>query len=283
MNIDKSKYLQTEIPDELSNTIEHAISDSRLEAYGIVKRKGHLKTVIAFAACFMLCFVVLINTSEAFAKGISNIPIVNTVAKYFDFKHEEKEDKVKVVNITYPELKDIGNEKLQDKVNIKISKFVNDVVNECEERAEEYYCAYISTGGMKEEYIPYDIVVDYEIKSCNENYLSFVVYAYEKGASHYQIQKYYNLDLKGEITLSIKDILGTGYVEIIKKNVEQESKGWDKQIRKLMWDNVDYYEILNDDSNFYIDDSGKVYVVFNKYEIAAGAAGIIDVYVGKMY
>lgn len=283
MKVDETKYSQTEIPSELNDIIQKAIDDGKYARYNEIKKKITVRTSGAFAACIFLCFVVLVNTSETFAEGISNIPVINKIGEFFCINHEEKQDEYKLLYVTYPELKDIDNEALQKKVNLEISRYVNDIVADYETRAEAYYNAYIATGGEKENYIPYDIVIDYDIKSCNDDYVSFVISATEKSASHYDVLKYYNLDLKEGSVLSIKDVLGTNYVEIIENAVLTESESWDEQRKSLMWEDVDYSEIVNDTSNFYIDELGQVYIVFNKYEIAAGAAGVIEVKVGNVY
>lgn len=280
MKVDKKKYEKLELPENLSELVDNAIQDGKRESYIQIQKKIRVRNAIAVAACMMLCFVVLINTSESFAEGIRSIPVISKIGEYFDFKHKEENDEYKLLNVSYPELKNIENKKLQNKVNNEIAKFVNEVVGEYECHAKERYDAILATGGSEEDFIPFDIVIDYEIKCCNERFISFVVYGWEMTASYYSVQKYYTIDLEEGVELTIRDVLGNDYVNIVENAVKNESKNWDIQRRELLWDNIDYAEILNDESNYYIDEQGQVYVVFNKYEIAAGAAGIIEVRVG---
>ena len=50
----------------------------------------------------------------------------------------------------------------------------------------------------------------------------------------------------------------------------------------LPFDDVDLEALLEEKEDFYLQEDGTVVVVFDKYEIAAGAAGVLEFPIGKL-
>ena len=77
----------------------------------------------------------------------------------------------------------------------------------------------METGGTLDEWAEHNIkiTVDYEIKQQNDDYLSFVVRGTENWTNAYSESKYYNLDLNTGKTVTLKDMLGSDYVELANK------------------------------------------------------------------
>ena len=68
-------YQDTEIPKELSAMVEGLIQEDRK------KRRGRkviyiMKRCAAAAAAFVIVFTAGLNTSQAFAEGAANIPVI---------------------------------------------------------------------------------------------------------------------------------------------------------------------------------------------------------------
>ena len=50
----------------------------------------------------------------------------------------------------------------------------------------------------------------------------------------------------------------------------------DKDEKYIFFDDISIYDLINENRSFYINEEGKIVVVFDKYEIACGAAGVLE-------
>ena len=124
------------------------------------------------------------------------------------YKRQEYEyaDEAKYVNVKVPQLNNTGNSELEKRVNREIAKMINQEVEASKKRAEEEYNAYILTGGDPKNFIPYDIVIDYEVKCLDEHYVSFVISENETRATGYYEMFYYNIDLDTGKDITLKEL-----------------------------------------------------------------------------
>ncbi|MFY9379785.1 MAG: RsiV family protein, partial [Acutalibacteraceae bacterium] len=149
-------------------------------------------------------------------------------------------------------------------------------------RAEEYFEAFVTIGGREEDFIPIEVEFDYEIKSSNDKYVSFLITKFETLASAYQEQYFYNIDLENGRILTLKDCFGPDYKNIVTHEVNKGISNLDKDMNFYLFKDVDIKDLITTDSAFYINEDNEIIVVFNKYEIAAGAAGMFEFPVGKI-
>ena len=82
----------------------------------------------------------------------------------------------------------------------------------------------METGGTLDEWAEHNIkiTVDYEIKQQNDDYLSFVVRGTENWTNAYSESKYYNLDLNTGKIVTLKDMLGSDYIELANKSIREQ-------------------------------------------------------------
>ena len=73
----------------------------------------------------------------------------------------------------------------------------------------------------------------------------------------------------------------SNYKKIIADEVQKQINTWDDEKKFYLWEDLDLEDLINEDTQFYINDKDQVVVFFNKYELGAGAMGtpefIIDV------
>ena len=86
-------YQDTEIPKELSAMVEGLIQEDRK------KRRGRkviymMKRCAAAAAAFVIVFTAGLNTSQAFAEGAANIPVIGAIARVLTIRsyHQDEGD-----------------------------------------------------------------------------------------------------------------------------------------------------------------------------------------------
>lgn len=175
-------------------------------------------------------------------------------------------------------VKKSSEERIAD-LNREIEKRCEQYTEEAKQRAEEYHQAFLETGGTEEEWKEHDIniTVDYEVKCENEKYLSFVVYGTENWSSAYTTAYYYNLDSNTLQDVTLEDMFGPRYVELINEQIKTQMKEREaKGDESFFGPEMGGFESISDETNFYINEDGKVVITFEKYEIAPGYMGIVE-------
>ena len=149
---------------------------------------------------------------------------------------------------------------------------------------EEYKSAFIQTGGTEEEFKAKNIVVDvsYDVKSESANHLSMILNANENLVNAHNVSYFYNINLNTGENISLKDILGEDYINIANESIKSQIENQIKTDENVSYfgygdnANIDGFEAITDETNFYINENGNPVVVFEKYEIATGFMGKVE-------
>lgn len=271
--MNKSKYDKLEIPKELSSVVDDAIETGLKSERKKIKI---YKRVIGIAAVIVITFVLPINIIPSYAKAVQEIPIIGEIAKIFTFREYHFEDEIKYVDVKIPEFVYKGKSGLEKRVNQEISKIINEEAKNAEKHAKEYYDAFVATGGNPKEFMPIGINIDYDIKNITEEVASFVITKNETLASAYFVEYFYNIDMKSGRYLTLKDWLGNDYKEKVVQNIKNTISSWSQEQKELLFKDVNIEDLINENTNFYINEQNQAVVVFEKYEVAAGAAGRLE-------
>lgn len=270
--VDTSKYREIEIPETLDSVVREAIE----EGLQSKRRRNMLGRAACFAAAFVLCFVSLLNLSPVFAEAVYSIPVLGDLCRILTFQEYRFEDEIKYIDAEIPQIENTGKTDLEKRVNLEIQKIVNDYLRDGEARAKEYYEAFVATGGTPEDFVPVGITIDYEIKHISPRYASFVISEYETNFSSYASYVYYNIDLESGRILTLKDWYGNDYRQIVADSISETIAGWDDQQKAMLWDDLSVIDLISENTDFYLNESGQVVVVFEKYEAACGSAGALE-------
>ena len=271
--MNKSKYDKLEIPKELSSVVNDAIETGLKEES---KRTKAYKRIIGIAAVIIMAFILPLNTIPSYAKAVSQIPIIGELAKIFTFREYHFEDEIKYIDAKIPKFTYVGKSDLEKRVNKEISKIVNEELKNAENNAKEYYEAFIETGGNPKEFMPIGINIDYEIKSITEKQVSFVITKSETFSSAYFVAYYYNIDMESGRYMALRDLLGNDYKKIVAQSIENTISNWDQEKKELLFEDINIEDLIDENTNFYINEQGQVVVAFDKYEIAVGSAGRLE-------
>lgn len=262
----KDSYEKIQIPEELPFSVAAALRKK-------AKKRNWVKYVSACACVFIGLFAAT-NLSPTFADTAADIPVISSICKIFTLEHYKYQDNIKTVNVTVPRIEVEGGSKWQNKLNQQILDTINQEKADAEQRAQEYYDAYIETGGKPEDFYQTEIVIDYEVPYTSREVASFKIFKYETRASFYGISHFYNINLNTGKILTLRDWIGNDYKNIVTEQVLAQIEQLDDEIKCMYFDNIDVKKLINDNTNFYIAPNGKsVVVVFDKYELAAGAVG----------
>lgn len=278
----KLLYQSIQPPEELAGAVASALENGAGQSQKT--RQPWYYSVTYAAAGLIVAFVLLLNTSSAFAQSMEKLPVIGEIAQVLTFREYHKEDDFKYIDVRMPALKNTGNDELEARINKQIQRRVDAAVAEAEQRAEEYYQAYIETGGTPEQYIPVNITIQYEIKHSDDRIVSFVLYKSETLANAYAEIDCYNVDLVTGQDLTLKDLLGEDYIDLanaqIKAQIQQRIQQ-DPDASYFSDEDGLQFSSIAPDQRFYINEAGNVVIVFEKYEIAPGSMGIQEFEIQK--
>ncbi len=281
----KEAYDNIPIPEELSQRVQMEIGSANqkrsenkitdISSRG--KKETNMKKMtykwVAAAASLVVVFTLALNTSQAFANGVSNVPVIGMLAKVLTFVSYETETEDLHIKVEIPSVDMIAEDftELEDSMNEEIYAICEKYVKEATERAAEYKEAFLSTGGTEEEWIDHNIAikVDYEVLTQNEKYLSLKITGAENWTSAYAETLFYNVDLEAGKEITLEDVLGENW------------KSWATDCIKAQAADKEGYDVTNwagvdENTKFYMNEAGHPVVVLEKYEIAAGFEGMLE-------
>lgn len=268
----------------LNNVNGNSTRDKRRSGSSMSRKHIVLKTVACVAVVVVGGFTVALNSSETFAATVSNLPVIESIAKVLTFRNYSYQDADKEVTVEIPQVvvkedsEPNENEDYIAQINQMIQEKVDDYVKMAEENIAEYKEAFLATGGTEEEFTDKDIKVDvsYNIKSETQDMVSFVLTANENWSSAYNVNYYYNLNLADGKEITLNDMLGEDYIQLANEQIiaqMEERMAADENISYFDED-MGGFQTISDTTNFYINEAGNPVVVFAKYEIAPGAMGV---------
>lgn len=262
------------IPEELDFVVRKAIKESRSNG---VKRKGRFSKAVTVAASIAATVAVLtvgINTSPAFAKTLSKVPLVGSIVKVLTFREYTVDENTFNANIKVPEISGLKDKKLQNSLNEKYL-----------EENEKLYKEFLADMGDMKEKGGGHLGVDsgYVIKTDTDRILSVGRYVVNTIASSSTTFKYDTIDKKNEVLITLPSLFkDDSYVDIISENIkEQMIKRHEADDMMFYWVEgveeeglVDLFEKISKEQSFYINSEGKLVISFDKYEVAPGYMGI---------
>ena len=270
----KKEYMDIPIPEELDFVVRKAIKESRSNG---VKRKGRFSKAVTVAASIAATVAVLtvgINTSPAFAKTLSKVPLVGSIVKMLTFREYTVDENTFNANIKVPEISGLKDKKLQNSLNEKYL-----------EENEKLYKEFLADMGDMKEKGGGHLGVDsgYVIKTDTDRILSVGRYVVNTIASSSTTFKYDTIDKKNEVLITLPSLFkDDSYVDIISENIkEQMIKRHEADDMMFYWVEgveeeglVDLFEKISKEQSFYINSEGKLVISFDKYEVAPGYMGI---------
>ena len=271
----RKQYESVQPPPELADRVEAAMKTGGRRRRG---RRVSRWASTALAACAVL--VVLVNASPVFANAVYDIPVLGQLCRLVTFQDYREEGDTFIADVRIPRVDAgslAGDADWVEAVNRTITDTIQAEVAASMDRAEEYYKAYVETGGDPEAFIPVAIHVDYEVMHAGEELLSFVIYKTETLASAYQQNYYYNIDLATGETLTLERLLGPGWEKAAAEQVERQLLELPEEQQEMLFlDYIDLADAAESDAGFYLNGEGQVVLVFPEYSLGAGALGTLE-------
>lgn len=283
----KKRYEEIPIPEELGLRVQQAIEEAEQKrqtepVVPMKKRRNLAKGSLIAAAALTLAFTGALNASTAFAETVSQLPVLGAVARVLTFTSYEKEQEHVNISVSIPELEVISGDLkgLDESINQQVQTLCQTYADEAIDRALDYREAFLATGGTEEEWAAHNIEIKvwYEILSQSDDYLSFSIQGSESWTSAYAQTRYYTIDLNKGTLATWKDLLGEDYIEKANEAVLAQIPQLEQETGVTFWTAEEGgFTTITEETPFYVNEAGNPVAVFEKYEIAPGAAGNVEV------
>lgn len=283
----KKYYEKTKIPKDFDLKVKNMIKNAEIKnEYFQEDRKNFWnvtarKMVIIGATCCFV-FVISLNINESFADTLKDVPVLNKIAEVFTFREYEKETDYAKENVKIPQLKELENKELQEKVNGLITDKINELLNETESNAKQIK-RQIGNNSKGSIYGKMSVRIDYEVKYNKNNMLSFILIK-EEGLNTSSRDIYtYNYNIESGEKITLEQLLGKDYKKICDEQIEKEIEKQENENENIKYFNKEdmlgigedsYFHGISDNQSFYINETEKPVIVFDKYSIAPGYMGV---------
>lgn len=267
----KRKYEEIEVPQNTLELVEKTIKKAKKKEKALNIFKDFGATLVAIVAIL----TILVNLNSNIAYGLSKLPILNVVVEVVNFRNYESKHKDMEANLNIPEIsvKDGEGKILEEstkKINASIEEYTNKLISRYQEEVE-------ATGGEGLQ----TVNLDYEIITNNERLFSIRFNELIVMASGNEKVKIFHLDKQTGEVIILKDLFreDANFKKIISDNIKVQMKKRMEEDENLTywidsevpeWD----FKSINDDTTFYINEKGKLVIVFDEYEVAPGFMGV---------
>lgn len=265
-------YEKEPIPEELDFIVDRAIS----RALKTRRSKRTAYKWLASAGTAAIIFFIAINTSTTVAYALSTIPGVDRIVKVLTLREYVVEEPNYNANIKVPVIADLDNKALEYGLNEKYLKENEALYNKFQEEIE----------AMKQQSGGHlSVDAGYIVKTDNDEIFSIERYIVESIASSSEELKFDTIDKKNQILITLPMLFkDQHYIQSISDYIVGEMRAQMKaDPDKIYWISdsaddvqVDEFKAISEKQSFYINNDGKLVIVFNKYEVAPGYMGAIE-------
>jgi len=270
LNRMKEQYESTPIPDELSSIVNKTIATRR-------RKNRALPWIASVAAACALLFAG-VNASPAFAKAMSDVPVLGEIVKVMTIREYAEQDDNTAVHIETPGIANLGNAELEQTLN---NKYLEENKKLYENFKDEVAQLNQDGGGHLSLDSGYEVVTD------NEQLLTLLRYVVESAGGSAESRQYDTIDKINHLVITLPSLFkDDSYIKVISDNIKE-------QMRQQMQDNPDniywveqpgvepeipedLFQTIDKDQNFYISPSGKLVISFNEYDVAPGYMGVVE-------
>lgn len=297
----RKTYESIEIPEALNELVNQTIASKNKEElqmhYNETKQeKGKCpiwKGCAAAAAVVLIAGTIGLNSSPAFAEDMSKVPVIGQLAQVLTFRSYHGTEGDVVLNVNVPIIKGMEGQELPEQVNTQIQQMTADYEAQAKKEMAEYKDAFFATGGTEAEWAErtMNLTINYDIKYFHDDILSLEVTTAKGWVFAAEERTYYNIDLKHDTELTLKDILGEDYLSICNESILKqiaERMAADENVMFFGFgknsdetDETWKFQTIDDTTPFYLNADGKVVISFPEYSIAPGYMGIQEFVIDK--
>ena len=280
----KKEYNEMEVPEEALEALQRGIQKAKQEKQAGLSARMQQKdnfrkagwqwksAVHIVAAASVLALLIVPNVNPKIAEAVADVPVLNKVIDLVTIHHyqEEAADEKYAASVKTPELTAKGDAQLQSSVgeiNAEVVAYADRMIEQFQQEMEQQ-------GGV------YGLDITYYVVTDTDSWFTLLVSTTETTAGGAETLHYYNLNKKSGQYVQLADLFlpETDYItaisEDIKLQMTEQMKADENVVYNLNCEvSEDNFEHIAADQNFYINQDGKLVIVFDEYEVAPGFMG----------
>ena len=268
----REAYERIPIPDNLDERVREGVRQGR--AARAARRRRRVQRWFGAAACFAVLFMGL-NLSPTVAHAAAGVPVLGGLFQVLTVvRYDRSEDGVNYT-VDVPVVEAEGDTAAA--VNAAIQAEMERRLEQARRDWADYQEAFFATGGTEEEWAgrEMDVIIDYAVKYQSETQVSFVVTMAEGWVAAQEERYCYNLDLAGDKTITLQDLLGEDWVDTCNEAIQRQI-GESRDSALFFQPEEGGFTTVDESTAFYIRADGVPVVVFPRGSIAARAAGFLE-------
>ncbi|OJV65873.1 MAG: hypothetical protein BGO41_08010 [Clostridiales bacterium 38-18] len=259
----KQDFFAIQPPERLEKRISKTIS------WEIIKRRTK-----QYASVFSLCFVLFVgglNLNESFAMAMNDVPIIGAIVRVLSFNFATLDTGNITANVETPVITGLTNEALEETLNAKY-------YDESKALYEEFIKE-VGDPSSFEGHMGFD--TGFVVKTDTEELLSIGRYYVNTAGSSSTTFEYDTIDKKEGLVITLPSLFkDQTYIEVISNYLIEEMQRQMKEDEgKIYWvgdSEIEPFERIEENQDFYISAEHKLVLSFDKYTIAPGYMGIIE-------
>ena len=272
----KKNYMDIPIPVELDFIVKKSLEDNGVKITNSRANFKGIKIAAASIAAAVALFTVGVNSSPVFAASLSNVPVVGSIVKILTFREYTVNKDSYNADIKVPSIQGLENKDLENNLN-------DQYLTENKKLYEDFMADMEDMKSNGDGHL--GVSSGYVVKTDNDKLLSIGRYVVNTVGSSSTTMKYDTIDKQSEILITLPSLFkNDSYVNIISENIKKQMIEQNKaDENKFYWVegiekdiNMDLFEKISKDQNFYINSEGKLVISFDKYEVAPGYMGVVE-------
>ena len=279
----RQDYENIKIPAELRQRVEAGIRQAKEET----KMKKRSKVIVytgrvaGGVAAAMVMITVMANSGAAIAHAMAKIPVIGAIAEVVTFREYESTDNnnnmeadIKIPEVSVKNEDGTVNEETTQKINKSIQEYTDEIIAQ--------YEADVKAAGEGEGHM--NVELDYSVITDSDRLFSIRFDQLLVMASGTQMVKIYHIDKQTGEMIGLDGLFkdGADYITAVSENIKEQMKERMAADESLVYwvDNEDMsewnFESIKEDNTFYVNENGKLTIVFDEYEVAPGYMGSVE-------
>ncbi|WP_069997703.1 DUF3298 and DUF4163 domain-containing protein [Cellulosilyticum sp. I15G10I2] len=180
------------------------------------------------------------------------------------------------LNISIPQIKGLTDKEFERDLNKTFLEDAQKAKKTAIHTAKSYNKDMVKDGLTP---IKFEYISTFSVIEAPKPYLviGFLEYQYSGGAHGISYQKYLNIRTTDNKVLALKDLFkeNVDYKELINTEIKNQIQA--RSIKgEYFFPGAQGFTTIKDDQEYYINSSGDIVIIFNIYEIAPYAAGLVE-------
>ena len=280
----RQDYEHIRIPDNLRQRVDAGIQQAKEENKEEKKRMKRKSKVILFVktaggavVAAMLAITIMANSGASIANAMMKIPVIGAIAEVVTFREykdttNNMEADVKVPEISVTNEDGTVNEETTEQINKSIQEYTDEII-------AQYKADVEASGGEVNQLVE----LDYQVITDAERLFSIRFDKLTIMASGAESVKIYHIDKQTGQMIGLSGLFkdGVDFINPISDNIkEQMRQQMAEDEGKMYFLDTDMpesdFQSITEDTTFYVNDSGKLMIVFDEYEVAPGSMGSVE-------